>query len=819
MLVLPERRKLVISTDAYAQVAAAIPHAKTFMHDGQQLVALHHGPDEVMVLKNIGLKAPEPIRHYYDWPGRHVPMDHQKDTAAFLTMNKRALCLNSPGTGKTISSLWAADYLLESGAVKRILIVAPLSTVQVVWGREIYQHLPHRSFELLTGDKETRRRKLDKLSQYCVINHDGFTNMSDELRDFDLVIYDEATALKSPSSQRFRTCYQWVNKHCPWLWLMTGTPISQNPTDAWALARLVNSPTVPRSFTAFRDSVMNKVTTFKWVARPDALETCKKVLQPSIRFSLDECIDLPDTHYVGRKCEMSKTQEKAFKQMQDHSIVVFQNADVSAANAAVALGKLLQICCIAEDTPVLTRAGWKAIQHINASDAVWDGEEWVNCAGSTFLGYKSVIQLAGVHMTHDHKVLSTEGWAEAKDFLYGASSKRLTRAGVRLPDGYCAGGVVRGAQQESALAVSVSVRNASGAREPVPTSGSPDVPPELRVPPWQRDAQDVGYSPLQHMDKYASSVLRRGGQRLAQLRRTGGHGVQALAGVLRGVLGGYAGRVFPAAYAWAQGQQWQVHPQELRVGNPPRASQQQAQQRAYTHTQGRHDCDAGGVGVWAEAGDHLPAHSTRKYGLASPRKVYDVVNCGPRNRFIVRGVDGQLSIVHNCGVLYGNDHERIAIDCTPRYNAFTELVDEIGDKVIVFCPLRGVQEWLFNQMSAKGYDVAIVNGDTSKADRNTIFSTFQDTEKIRVLLAHPRVAAHGLTLTRAKDIIWYAPIYSLEQYEQANARIRRLTTSGKTTVWHLYATAFEAELYRRLRAKQRVLGDFLNLIRGVNEDV
>ena len=86
------------------------------------------------------------------------------------------------------------------------------------------------------------------------------------------------------------------------------------------------------------------------------------------------------------------------------------------------------------------------------------------------------------------------------------------------------------------------------------------------------------------------------------------------------------------------------------------------------------------------------------------------------------------------------------------------------------------------------------------------------------MLAHPRVAAHGLTLTAAKDIVWFAPIYSLEQYEQANARIRRLSTEGKTTVWHIYATSFEAELYRRLRYKQRVLGEFLSLVKGINDD-
>ena len=171
----------------------------------------------------------------------------------------------------------------------------------------------------------------------------------------------------------------------------------------------------------------------------------------------------------------------------------------------------------------------------------------------------------------------------------------------------------------------------------------------------------------------------------------------------------------------------------------------------------------------------------------------------------------------SCGVVYGED-TTIAVDASERYNSLTELLDEIGDKTIVFVPLRGVQDWLEQKLKADGYDVASVHGDVGKADRNQIFSDFQHTDNIKVLLAHPKVAAHGLTLTRAKDIIWYAPIYSLEQYEQANARIRRLTTQGKTTVWHLWATSFEAELYRRLRAKKNTLAEFLALVKGVNSD-
>jgi SNF2 family DNA or RNA helicase len=171
----------------------------------------------------------------------------------------------------------------------------------------------------------------------------------------------------------------------------------------------------------------------------------------------------------------------------------------------------------------------------------------------------------------------------------------------------------------------------------------------------------------------------------------------------------------------------------------------------------------------------------------------------------------------SCGVVYG-EGTTLVIDASERYNTLTELINEIGDKVIIFVPLRGVQDWLQEKLTADGFDVASVHGDVSNKDRSQIFNDFQHTDRPQILLAHPKVAAHGLTLTRSKDIIWFAPIYSLEQYEQANARIRRLTTTGKTTVWHIWATSFEAELYRRLRAKKNTLAEFLNLVQGINSD-
>ena len=514
MLLVQNKKAVVLSTKRYEEIAALLPKAVPMNLRGKNLVAVRHAPAETQVLRNMGFTAvPSPILYHYDWPGRFTPMEHQRQTAAFFTLNRRCICLNAPGTGKSLSALWAADYLLSAGEIKRALIVAPLSTVKPVWANEIYQHMMHRRFALVRGTRDKRKAILeDESNEICVINHDGFTSSKKFMPKFDLVIYDEATALKNPSTVRYRSMYDYCAKHMPWLWLMTGTPVSQQPTDAWTLAKLVGSPTLPNSYNRFKDMVMRRVTTFRWEPKPDALDICKRVLVPSIRYQLDECKDIPDTVYVDRQAELTPAQKAAYKQMQEEAAIAGSN--ISAPNAAVMLNKLLQICC---------------------------------------------------------------------------------------------------------------------------------------------------------------------------------------------------------------------------------------------------------------------------------------------------------------GVVYDADSNPVAFDDTSRYQTLKESLEEIGGKVIVFVPFRAVQEHLRKLLAKDKYDVEVVNGSVTGKERDDIFYRFQHTDSVQVLLAHPKVAAHGLTLTRSSAIIWYAPVYSLEQYEQANARIRRLSTKGKTLVQHLYATSFESTLYTRLRNKQKVLTDFLSLVKGVNE--
>lgn len=344
MIVVQEKRKLVLESLTHSQIEAlstALPHSKV----SGDIAVVPHSNDETRVLRNLGFPAPAPILYYYDWKGRYKPFNHQKQTAAFLTMHKKCLVLNEIGTGKTQSALWAADYLIECGLVKRTLIMSPLSTLERVWGDALYTSFPNRKFKVLHGTAEKRRRLLAEDADFYIINHDGFEIISEESKGkFDLIILDEAAVMRNPSTARYKCLRRYMDACTNTrLWMMTGTPTPNEPTDAWALAKLVGSPTLASTYTGFRDKVMLKSGPYRYYPRPNSPAIVADILQPSIRFSRDECLDLPDTMYQSRNVPLTKMQQKFYKDMVKHLLVQVREGTVTAANEAVKVMKLVQI--------------------------------------------------------------------------------------------------------------------------------------------------------------------------------------------------------------------------------------------------------------------------------------------------------------------------------------------------------------------------------------------------------------------------------------------------------------------------------------------
>jgi len=347
MLVVQDAKALALKLNNPNRVLETIPTAKPFEYQGVPLVVTPHRLDEVRVLRNLGIQAPSPILYYYDWPGQYTPYEHQKQTAAFLTLNQRGLVLNEIGTGKTQSALWAADYLIQTGQIEKVLILSPLSTLERVWGDGIFTGFPHRKFFVLHGTAAKRKQLLREDADFYIINHDGFPIIADQaLGMFDLVIVDEAAVLRNPSTQRFKIFRKWMDTNpTTRLWLMTGTPTPNDPTDAWALAKLVNSPYCTKTFTSFREQVMMKIGQWNFVPRPESVDIVKNILQPAVRYTRDECFDLPDTVVQTRQVDLTPLQKKHYTQMLKHFVSEAAEGTITAVNEAVKIQKLVQICC------------------------------------------------------------------------------------------------------------------------------------------------------------------------------------------------------------------------------------------------------------------------------------------------------------------------------------------------------------------------------------------------------------------------------------------------------------------------------------------
>ncbi len=518
MLIHKDKIAVVLKLRNPTRVTTVIPTAVLVEHKGATLVAVPHRPDETRVLRNLGFEVPDPMPMHYDWPkvsGRHSPFSAQLETASFLSMNSRAFCLNGMGTGKTNSALWAYDYLRRTKTVKKMLVVCPLSTMERTWADSVFQTFPHLDCVVLHGSRDRRIKLLKQDVHVYVINIDGLATIKDELAkrpDIDLVVIDELALARNSGTDRWKILNTICNKQSPRrVWGMTGSPTPNAPTDAWAQCKLVtpDNANVPKYFSAFRDRVMRQITPFKWAARQDANEAVYQMMQPAIRFSLDDCVDLPEQTFITRDVALTKEQDKAYKDMMNKLATEYSGGQILAVNEAVKANKLIQIAC---------------------------------------------------------------------------------------------------------------------------------------------------------------------------------------------------------------------------------------------------------------------------------------------------------------GVAYGTDGEEVVIPSKPRMDVLKEIIEESEGKVIVFVPLTGALESVASELR-KDWTVETVHGGTSKSERDRIFGEFQRGLDPRVLVANASTMSHGLTLTAATTIVWYAPVHSNETYEQACARVRRPGQTRTTVIVHIAGTDVERRVYKRLQDKQSMQGVLLDMMK------
>ena len=317
---------------------------RALTHLNEDHLVVPHGVRETIMLRALGYELPNPMLCYYDWPGG-TPFAVQRRTCDLMTTAARCYVLNSMGTGKTKAALWAWDYLNKMGLCQKLLVVATLSTLKFVWQAEAFSTHPTRKVSVLHGTKAQRLERLaDPEAEIFVINHDGLRTIQPELllrTDIDVLCLDELAVYRN-NSDRSKAMRKFAERF-KIIWGLTGRPMPNEPTDVWAQAKIVTPNTAPKYFRQAQEMLMNKINNFKWVPKPEAIERAMRMLQPNVRFDLDAVVELPEV--VSRTIDVPLTplQDKVYKTLAKEFRAEVGSGQITAVNAAVAMGKLLQV--------------------------------------------------------------------------------------------------------------------------------------------------------------------------------------------------------------------------------------------------------------------------------------------------------------------------------------------------------------------------------------------------------------------------------------------------------------------------------------------
>jgi hypothetical protein len=274
--------------------------------------------------------------------------------STFLLLRRNGCIVATGNTGKTNGVLWAADYLMSQGHIDSALIIAPLSTIRTIWMQDIFDTLMHRRGVVVHGTRDQRRAALRSHADFYLLNHDGvkILEIMRMIRDdptINLVVVDEGDEFRNHDTAKYKALAAMIRPDMR-IWWQTGTPIPNDPTDAWAQARIINPDATPKHFGTFKRETMMQLTPFKWVPKKGSQDRAFQLLQPAIRFKKKDCLDLPPVVVTSRQSQLTAAQRAAFDTMKANMVMesadaIAHGGQIAAVHAADQIGKLRQILC------------------------------------------------------------------------------------------------------------------------------------------------------------------------------------------------------------------------------------------------------------------------------------------------------------------------------------------------------------------------------------------------------------------------------------------------------------------------------------------
>ena len=293
------------------------------------------------------------------------PWKHQKKALSYLYRRDTAALYTDMGTGKTKIMI----DLVQSRGFKRVLVVAPNKACEV-WEDQIAMHGVDGIFSVFRLNTFSVRKVTELLSKippmgsqsasdktivfiinYEKVSRDDIAQIFLRKRfGLDCVICDESHRIKTPRSK----CSMYLaklGKIVPHRYLVTGTPLAENPTDVYAQYKFLDPTIFGTNLGRFRDEyeVIDPVMTARIGHRILDKEHPYKNLEQlhekmfSCAFYIESSVELPEQTDIEHKFKMPPKTEKLYHQVFKERVAELNGMWLSSDNVLTTVLRLQQM--------------------------------------------------------------------------------------------------------------------------------------------------------------------------------------------------------------------------------------------------------------------------------------------------------------------------------------------------------------------------------------------------------------------------------------------------------------------------------------------
>lgn len=273
------------------------------------------------------------------------------------------------GTGKSKTLIDNIFMLREADKIDRAVIIAPKGVYANFINKEFPSHMPERhaastNIMIWTGSNKVSELETlfdTRFFQILIMNIEAVSSAAKAQLLLDafvaggrcLIAIDESSTIKNPAAIRTKRLIR-VAAKCAYRRIMTGTPITRSPFDAWSQFEILRKGclgfTNIYSFKA-RYAVLEKklfggraVQVVKSYIRLDELSA--SIAKNATVLRKEDCIDLPPKIYETREVELTPEQIKHYRALKQWAITELAGGQfVSATIVITKLIRLHQLVC------------------------------------------------------------------------------------------------------------------------------------------------------------------------------------------------------------------------------------------------------------------------------------------------------------------------------------------------------------------------------------------------------------------------------------------------------------------------------------------